>query len=37
MLNDAGDPITLESQTALNSPDQVALHTYGIELQDAAG
>jgi hypothetical protein len=26
--NDAGDPITFESQTALNSPDQLALHTY---------
>jgi hypothetical protein len=29
VLNDAGDPITFESQAALNSPDQVALHTYG--------
>jgi len=29
VLNSAGDPITLESQAALNSPDQVALHTYG--------
>jgi len=27
--NSAGDPITFESQAALNSPDQVALHTYG--------
>src|SRR5499427_3310048 len=29
VLNSAGDPITFESQAALNSPDQVALHTYG--------
>src|SRR5215472_15464072 len=29
MLNGAGDPVTFESQAALNSPDQVALHTYG--------
>jgi hypothetical protein len=29
VLNDAGDPITYESQVALNNPDQVALHTYG--------
>jgi hypothetical protein len=29
VLNAAGDPITQESQTALNSPDQLALHTYG--------
>ena len=29
VLNGAGDPITFESQAALNSPDQVALHTYG--------
>jgi hypothetical protein len=28
VLNDAGRPITFESQAALNSPDQVALHTY---------
>jgi hypothetical protein len=27
--NDDGDPITFESQAALNNPDQVALHTYG--------
>jgi hypothetical protein len=27
--NDAGQPITQASQTALNSPDQLALHTYG--------
>jgi hypothetical protein len=29
VLNEAGQPITFESQAALNSPDQVALHTYG--------
>ena len=29
VLNDAGAPITFESQAPLNSPDQVALHTYG--------
>jgi len=29
VLNAAGDPITFKSQAALNSPDQVALHTYG--------
>ena len=29
VLNDAGSPITRASQTPLNSPDQVALHTYG--------
>ena len=29
VLNDAGNPITFESQTPLNSPDQLALHTYG--------
>jgi hypothetical protein len=28
VLNEAGQPITFESQQALNSPDQVALHTY---------
>jgi hypothetical protein len=27
--NAAGRPITVASQTALNSPDQLALHTYG--------
>ena len=27
--NAAGQPITQASQTALNSPDQLALHTYG--------
>jgi hypothetical protein len=29
VLNQSGEPITFESQAALNSPDQVALHTYG--------
>lgn len=29
VLNEAGEPITFESQEAINSPDQVALHTYG--------
>jgi hypothetical protein len=29
VLNGAGAPITFESQEPLNSPDQVALHTYG--------
>ncbi|MBO0813956.1 MAG: phosphatase [Actinobacteria bacterium] len=29
VLNSAGDPITFDSQAALNNPDQVALHTYG--------
>jgi hypothetical protein len=29
VLNEAGDPITFESQAAINNPDQVALHTYG--------
>ena len=29
VLNEAGEPITFESQEALNSPDQAALHTYG--------
>ena len=29
VLNSSGDPITFESQAPLNSPDQVALHTYG--------
>jgi hypothetical protein len=27
--NEAGEPITFASQEALNSPDQVAVHTYG--------
>ena len=29
VLNEAGEPITAASQEALNSPDQLALHTYG--------
>jgi len=29
VLNDAGQPITYASQEAVNSPDQLALHTYG--------
>ena len=29
VFNLAGDPITFESQTPLNSPDQLELHTYG--------
>ncbi len=29
VLNEGGEPITFASQAALNSPDQVALHTYG--------
>jgi hypothetical protein len=29
VLNEGGNPITFESQEALNSPDQLALHTYG--------
>jgi hypothetical protein len=32
VLDPAGQPITLESQTALMAPDQVALHDYGNEL-----
>jgi hypothetical protein len=32
VLNAAGDPITVESQTAVNAPDQVALHSYGTTL-----
>jgi hypothetical protein len=33
VLNAAGDPITQASQTALNSPDQLALHVYGSSFQ----
>ena len=33
VLNAAGDPITKASQTPLNSPDQVALHTYGTSFK----
>jgi hypothetical protein len=29
VLNSANQPITVASQTALDAPDQVALHTYG--------
>lgn len=29
VLNAGGEPITFASQEALNSPDQLALHTYG--------
>src|SRR6185295_16332988 len=29
VLNAASQPITVASQTALNAPDEVALHTYG--------
>ena len=29
VVNAAGDPITFESQEAVNNPDQVALRTYG--------
>ena len=29
----AGRPVTFESQAALNSPDQLALHTYGMSFQ----
>jgi hypothetical protein len=29
VLNAAGQPITFDSQAALNNPDQVALHSYG--------
>ena len=31
MRNANGQPITQASQTALNSPDQLALHTYGAQ------
>ena len=33
VLNAVGDPITKASQTPLNSPDQVALHTYGASFK----
>jgi len=33
VLNTSGDPITFESQAPLNSPDQLALHTYGNTLR----
>ena len=33
VLNASGDPITQASQTPLNSPDQLALHTYGASFR----
>jgi hypothetical protein len=33
VLNETGEPITAESQEAVNSPDQIALHTYGKSFQ----
>ncbi len=33
VFNSNGDPITFESQAALNNPDQVALHSYGNSLK----
>ena len=33
VLNGAGDPITFQSQAAVNNPDQVALNTYGRSFQ----
>jgi hypothetical protein len=30
VLNQAGAPVTFESQAAVNAPDQVALRTYGL-------
>lgn len=33
VLNSSGDPITFDSQAPLNSPEQVALHTYGNTFQ----
>jgi hypothetical protein len=33
VLNRSGNPITFDSQAALNSPDQVELHTYGTTLK----
>jgi hypothetical protein len=32
VLNKSGQPITLESQAAVQAPDQVLLHSYGNEL-----
>ena len=37
VLNAASNPITVESQTALDAPDQVALHTYGNVFDDQLG
>jgi hypothetical protein len=33
VFNGAGNPITFDSQAALNNPDQVAVHTYGTVLK----
>jgi Alkaline phosphatase PhoX len=33
VLNTHGDPITFDSQAALNGPDQVAVHAYGNTLK----
>jgi hypothetical protein len=33
VLNQASSPITFDSEAALNNPDQVALHTYGVVLK----
>ena len=33
VLNGSGAPITFESQAPLSSPDQVALHTYGLSFR----
>jgi hypothetical protein len=33
VLNSAGNPITFDSQAAINNPDQVAVHTYGMVLK----
>jgi hypothetical protein len=33
VLNANGDPITVDSQAAVNSPDQLAVHTYGNALK----
>jgi hypothetical protein len=33
VLNEGGEPITFASQAALNSPDQLVLHTYGKSFQ----
>src|SRR5438094_506944 len=33
VLNQAGTPITFESEAALNNPDQIALHTSGVVLK----
>ena len=33
VLDESGDPITYESQEAVNSPDQLALHVYGASFR----